>query len=234
MSDERNEVFVYQLRIWIRGISPAIWRRLLVRSDSTIADLHQTLQIAFGWEDWHLHQFLIRGKRYGVTKSGGMTFVDNPRHIQLGDFQFRVRERFVYEYDFYAAWEHEIRVLKRLTMEQKKSYPCCIGGARQGPPERSCCYTTSSDSGPAFRFMQLRQHYSVPYMTMRLLEIIEGDDLETCPQDYQDEIRPFQYWLSAEQFSRQELNERLKQYASGEPVCLWSGGDIAICTSKSK
>jgi len=26
-----------------------IWRRLWVRSDSTIADLHYTLQIAFGW-----------------------------------------------------------------------------------------------------------------------------------------------------------------------------------------
>ena len=59
MSDENNEVFVYQLRIWIRGISPAIWRRLLIRSDSTIADLHQTLQVAFGWENWHLHEFLI-------------------------------------------------------------------------------------------------------------------------------------------------------------------------------
>ena len=71
-------------------------------------------------------------------------------------------------------------------------------------------------------------------MAVRLLEIIESDDLETCREDYQHEIRPFQYWLSAEQFSRQELNEKLKQYASGEPVCLWSGGDIVRCTSKSK
>ncbi len=42
------------LRIWIRRISPQIWRRLLVRSDSTIAELHDTLQIAFGWMDEHL------------------------------------------------------------------------------------------------------------------------------------------------------------------------------------
>ena len=159
MSDENNEVFVYQLRIWIRGISPAIWRRLLVRSDSTIADLHQILQIAFGWEDWHLHDFLIRGKRYGVAKSGGMTFADNPRDIQLGDFQFRDKERFVlrmggqtsriYEYDFHSAWEHEIRVEKQLTIDSKKTYPYCIGGARQGPEE---------DSGGAWRFMQSNSH----------------------------------------------------------------------------
>lgn len=36
---------VYQLRIALREISPAIWRRVLVRSDSTIADLHYTLQL---------------------------------------------------------------------------------------------------------------------------------------------------------------------------------------------
>lgn len=54
-------VEVYQMRVWIREISPQIWRGLLVRSDSTIADLHAILQISFGWSDDHLHQFLIPG-----------------------------------------------------------------------------------------------------------------------------------------------------------------------------
>ena len=39
MSSTEQTVQVYQLRIWIREISPQIWRRLLVRSDSTIAQL---------------------------------------------------------------------------------------------------------------------------------------------------------------------------------------------------
>jgi hypothetical protein len=38
---------VYQLHVWLREISPLIWRRLLVSSDSTIADLHYILQIGF-------------------------------------------------------------------------------------------------------------------------------------------------------------------------------------------
>ena len=38
----------YQLRVVLRGISPLIWRRLLVRSDSTVAELHEAIQVAFG------------------------------------------------------------------------------------------------------------------------------------------------------------------------------------------
>ena len=52
---------VYQLHVWIRQISPMIWRRFLVRSDSTLTDLHNILQIAFGLSDFHLHRFRIRG-----------------------------------------------------------------------------------------------------------------------------------------------------------------------------
>ena len=38
---------VYQLRV--RGVSPLIWRRLLIPADLTIAGLHAMLPIAFGW-----------------------------------------------------------------------------------------------------------------------------------------------------------------------------------------
>src|SRR5437868_14571076 len=51
------EPVVYQVRVVLRGVSPLIWRRLLVRSDSTIADLHATLQRALGWSDEHLNRF---------------------------------------------------------------------------------------------------------------------------------------------------------------------------------
>ena len=95
-----SEVEVYQLRVFLRQISPMIWRRLLVRSDSTIADLHYTLQIAMGWDDFHLHQFTIRGKYYGVAYECGPLFSDDAEDVRLSDFQFRRYERFLYEYDF--------------------------------------------------------------------------------------------------------------------------------------
>jgi hypothetical protein len=69
MSSIGQAVQVYQLRIWIREISPQIWRRLLVRSDSTIAQLHDALQIAFGWTDEHLHQFIHMLLFYHISPS---------------------------------------------------------------------------------------------------------------------------------------------------------------------
>src|SRR5216684_4435005 len=59
--------FVYQLRVVLRGVSPLIWRRLLLRGDSSIADLHATLQLALGWSDQHLNRFVVHGREYGVA-----------------------------------------------------------------------------------------------------------------------------------------------------------------------
>ena len=80
----------------LREISPAIWRRVLVRSDSTISDLHYTIQLAMGWTDAHLHCFTIHGKDYGESRRGGLSFADNSRKVHLSDFGFRRNERFLY------------------------------------------------------------------------------------------------------------------------------------------
>ena len=58
---ESIQTFVYQFKVVLRQVSPMIWRRLLVRNDSTIADLHYTLQIALGWSDSHREQAKLWG-----------------------------------------------------------------------------------------------------------------------------------------------------------------------------
>ena len=46
---------VYQFKIHLLGISPHIYRRVLVRGDTTLAELHHVFQVTMGWENWHLH-----------------------------------------------------------------------------------------------------------------------------------------------------------------------------------
>ena len=86
-------VEIYQIKAWIRKISPIIYRRILIPDTFSLADLHHTLQITFGWPDTYLHQFKIHGKRYGISKPGGMWFSDSPMEVQLKSFGFRLKER---------------------------------------------------------------------------------------------------------------------------------------------
>lgn len=137
MSDG-EEVVIYQLRVILKDISPLIWRRLLVPGDYSIADLHYILQIAFDWDNVHLHRFEIYGKEYGIWYDGGMSFSDNPHKIRLADFNFRRGEKFLYEYDFGDSWEHLIRVEDILGFDLKKKYPLCTGGRNLAPIEDYC------------------------------------------------------------------------------------------------
>ena len=70
---------MYQLRVVLCGVSPLVWRRLLVASDINIAELHEILQSAFGWSGEHLHRFLIHGAAYGITHLGDADFREDAR-----------------------------------------------------------------------------------------------------------------------------------------------------------
>src|SRR5262249_22174719 len=61
---------IYQLKLTLRGISPLIWRRLFVRAETSVAELHHILQLTTGWTNSHLHRFLSHGKEYGVAHEG--------------------------------------------------------------------------------------------------------------------------------------------------------------------
>ncbi|MGH9765474.1 MAG: IS1096 element passenger TnpR family protein, partial [Blastocatellia bacterium] len=48
----------------IRGVSPLIWRRLLVPSDTDLDQLQDILQVNFDWSDRYFHCFRIHGVEY--------------------------------------------------------------------------------------------------------------------------------------------------------------------------
>ena len=119
---------IYQLRIVLRGISPLIWRRVLVRDNTTLAQLHDIIQILFAWHHEHLFDFHIYGKDYGT--SGADT-----RDAVLSQFQLRKGERFRYVYDYYAYWVCDIRLEATLPVDPKLVYPVCTGGKNASPSE---------------------------------------------------------------------------------------------------
>jgi pRiA4b ORF-3-like protein len=43
---------------WRRGPWP-VWRRVRLPATATLADLHQVIQVLFGWDRDHLHLFAV-------------------------------------------------------------------------------------------------------------------------------------------------------------------------------
>jgi len=78
---------LYQLRVVLHGISPLIWRRLLVPATATIAELHSVLQTVFGWGGEHLHRFVIHGTEYAISYLGGPGFRDDARKVRLDELR---------------------------------------------------------------------------------------------------------------------------------------------------
>lgn len=130
-----------QFKITLLGIKPPVWRRIQIE-DSTLADLHEYIQAAFGWWNYHLHQFAIEGVRYGPLPPDEMAFdldmgMEDESKVRLSDLLPRSgrRTRWLYEYDFGDGWEHEILFEGYPPKQEGQKYPVCLEGERACPPE---------------------------------------------------------------------------------------------------
>jgi hypothetical protein len=186
---------VYQLRVVLREISPIIWRRLLVSGDTTLASLHDILQIAFGWSGEHLHRFVVHGADYDAIHG------DNLAQVSLAELGLRATERFVYDYNFTDFWRHDLRVEAILAAEHGRRYPRCTGGRRAGPPE---------ECGGPWAFMERSQPYRVFEVICRAAEIV-GILIDDMPLlgEHRAELAALYPWMNLYSFDRRELNRAL-------------------------
>jgi len=129
---------VYQLKVTLDGIRPLIWRRIQVRGDITLFKLHKILQVVMGWQDYHLHQFVINGESYSVISIEADMLGDDFKDEK----KFRLKRvipgekfKFTYEYDFGDGWDHTILVEKILRPAEELKAPVCLKGKRSVPPE---------------------------------------------------------------------------------------------------
>ena len=133
MPSQKSAPSVYQLKVTLKHSKPPIWRRLQVTADTTLYELHIVLQVAMGWTDSHLHQFIAHGQYYSDPLFE-LDVIDESR-ARLSQLVTGIKDKFIYEYDFGDSWEHEILVEKVLTPEAKTHYPRCVKGKRACPPE---------------------------------------------------------------------------------------------------
>ncbi len=131
---------VYQFKITLLGAQPTIWRRIQVK-DCTLDKLHEHIQAAMGWTNSHLHQFEIKGERYGDPEFLDDGFEDSEcgdsTRTNLSQILPMTGKRFAftYEYDFGDGWQHEVLFEGSPPVNSKAKYPVCLEGERACPPE---------------------------------------------------------------------------------------------------
>jgi hypothetical protein len=181
----KSDVPIYQIKVTLKGSQPPIWRRIQVRSDITLAKLHDVLQVVMGWYDAHLHQFIVGGTYYGVPHPDYFGEMEDERRVRLYQVATGEKSKFIYEYDFGDSWEHVLVVEKVLEPEPGQVYPVCIKGKRACPPE---------DVGGVWGYL----HF---------LEAMQDPD-HPEHQDYVDWIGEE---FDAEEFDLEVVNEMLRE-----------------------
>ena len=138
---------VLQVRITLAEVTdPPVWRRVLVPAGYTLDRVHAVIQAAMGWQNCHLHQFMIDDREYGAPDPDEGHQVSDERRFRLGNV-VKAGDRIEYTYDFGDGWEHEVAIEAAAEAETDGVYPACTGVEGACPPE---------DSGGAPGFAELK------------------------------------------------------------------------------
>jgi len=120
----------FDLKITLNGTEPAVWRQIHVPCDAVLGELHALIQMAMGWENSHLFEFVIGGKSFALDPDESDDFLD----IEIYGLLKGVKA-FEYRYDFGDGWRHSIEVLGLKDLDDLVAYPICVGGMNACPPE---------------------------------------------------------------------------------------------------
>jgi hypothetical protein len=139
----RADVVTYRVRVDVTGTKPPLWRRLELASDMLLDELHEVLQVAFGWTDSHLHRFGAGPDFYSGDTEYYLSPIDLeegevgiPEHgVRLDEVLVDVGDKLLYVYDFGDDWHHTVRLEAVLQRDAAAPRAACTAGRRPGPPE---------------------------------------------------------------------------------------------------
>jgi hypothetical protein len=196
-----DKIGAVQLNVRLRGVSPPVTRRLVIAEQTSLAQLHAALQVAFGWSDEHLYVFQIRGWQFGhparaieLALAGGG--VDKP----LAALAFEVKETFQYHYNLSVPSKIDCRIESRGLVHRDQPVGCLA--ARGDPPDEDL-------EGPA-AYPDWLESSSPTWAVHQIEELLEGEQLRAEVLDIVGSTRP-------RQPHRRWIDQRLREL----PAAHW-------------
>lgn len=92
---------------------PTVWRRIEMRGDQTLHDLHEAIQEAFDWDDDHLYAFYLKSKGEEKPTAYESPYAEGERSAakyRLEHLPLQAGQTFAYVFDFGADLEHRVKL----------------------------------------------------------------------------------------------------------------------------
>jgi len=130
-----NDSGTRTLRVSLNDVRPEIWRVIEVAADITLGDLHGALIGAMGWDDSHLHSFMVNNEWYSPMYEAIETVGDDEEDVTVSEALPDVGSSIGWMYDWGDSWDHTITVQATGSTQPGITYPILHDGARACPPD---------------------------------------------------------------------------------------------------
>lgn len=129
----------YEIKVTIKNSKPPIWRKIIIPAGINFMQLHNIIQAAFEWMNYHLYEFTFKEIPDKITNDAeaveeaeffqskeGMEFRKSmgtmpfefpgfesvlfAKNVLIADY-FEKTKKFTYVYDFGDWWEHTIEIV---------------------------------------------------------------------------------------------------------------------------
>jgi hypothetical protein len=147
-----QSIFVFKVALSGRK---SIWRKIAIKANQSLDDLHETIYDAFDRDDEHLYSFFFPKKSgkmnlrkiynesveytspYMFKGPGAFDLDDqeNAADTKINSLKLKKRQVFYYLFDFGDEWWHEITVEEINAEEEKGKYPRIVEQKGKSPPQ---------------------------------------------------------------------------------------------------
>jgi hypothetical protein len=91
----------------------SVWRRIEMRGDQTLHDLHSAIQAAFDWDNDHLYAFFLSGKAWDQRTAYESPYSEEGRsasRYRLENLPLQPKQQFLYIFDFGDELRHQVKL----------------------------------------------------------------------------------------------------------------------------
>ena len=136
---------VYILKVALMR-AKSIWRKIAIREDQTLDDLHEAIFVAFDRYDEHLYSFytplqktksirkIYESPEYTVPIDMNNSEAKNAAKTTLKELNLQPKQVFYYLFDFGDCWWHEI-TFDSVRRADRKKYPVIVATRGESPPQ---------------------------------------------------------------------------------------------------